>query len=393
MAEVRLEHIDKVFANDIHAVRDLTLQVAEGELLVLVGPSGCGKTTLLRLIAGLEQPSGGSIRIGGREVNRLAPRQRDVALVFQRPAVYPHLTVRQNLAFGQALRQHTSTWQRTLLRWLRPTAFAHLRRRDQVLKDRVADAARTLGLDNLLDRLPHELSGGQQQRVALGRALVRRPAVFLLDEPLNNLDARLRLELRRELHLLQRREQATMVYVTHDPVEAMTLGDRVAVMDQGTLQQVGRTLEVFEQPSNRFVAGFFGWPPMSFVDGQLLRQDGRFSFVTGHWQLPLSAALATALAKQAGRPVVLGIRAEDVHLGFDPRPGVSGPVLQVELVEPQRNGALVSLTAPGWRVLGWYSGRERIAPGQNVMVDLQLERAFWFDPHSGRTLRGPLPAT
>src|SRR5262245_34433799 len=278
MAEVALGGVSKQYPGGVEALRDLTLTVADGELVVLVGPSGCGKTTTLRLIAGLETPTRGTLRIGGRVVNDLPPRERDVAMVFQRPALYPHLSVRDNLAFGLRMRRGGFP----LLGWNR--------RADEVVRDRVARAARMLELDDVLDRLPGQLSGGQQQRVALGRAVVREPAAFLLDEPLSNLDARLRTEMRRELHLLHRRLRATMIYVTHDQTGALPPGDRLVVLHRGVAQQADAPLAVYERPANRFVAGFIGWPPMNFMDGQLVGQDGRPGFATRDLVLPLDGA-------------------------------------------------------------------------------------------------------
>ena len=268
MAEVALKGVGKQYANGVQAVEGLDLVVADGELVVLVGPSGCGKTTTLRLIAGLEAPSAGLVRIGGSVVNGEPPNRRDVAMVFQRPALYPHLSVQANLGFGLKLRQG---W------WFGAPERRH----------RVEEVARALGLEDLLDRRPAELSGGQQQRVALGRALVRRPAVFLLDEPLAGLDAPLRLEMRRELHLLHRRLRATMIYVTHDQEEALTLGDRVVVLDRGRPQQSDRPAALYERPANRFVAAFLGWPPLSLLDGRLVEEDGRLCLVGDGEKLPV----------------------------------------------------------------------------------------------------------
>src|SRR6516165_2012106 len=239
MASVSLDHISKQYPNGVQALVDVCLDAADGELLALVGPSGCGKTTLLRIIAGLETPTAGRVHIGDRDVTACPAYRRDVAMVFQRPTLYPHLNVRSNLTFGHDARRPFS--------WLRP---------DSARESLIADAAGILGLSDLLDRRPAELSGGQQQRVALGRAIVRHPAVFLLDEPLSNLDSRLRQEMRRELHLLHKRLRATMFYVTHDQEEALTLGDRVVVLDRGRVQQADRPTALYERPANCFVAGF-----------------------------------------------------------------------------------------------------------------------------------------
>ena len=255
MATVALEHLSKSVLRGARAVGDVSLEVADGELLAIVGPSGCGKTTLLRIIAGLTVPSAGTVRIDGRDVTREPAYQRDVAFVFQRPALYPHLTVRANLGFGIALRRT----------WFRLTAEE---------RGRVEEVAKLLGLSGLLDRRPAQISGGEQQRVALGRALLRRPRAYLLDEPLAALDGRLRLDLRHDLHLLQRRFRATMLYVTHDQEEAAALGDRVAVFDRGVLQQVDTPAALSERPVNRFVAATVGWPPMKLPQGEPRRRRG-----------------------------------------------------------------------------------------------------------------------
>ncbi len=286
MSTVDLVHIEKHF-DRVPAVIDLSLAIEEGELLVLVGPSGSGKSTVLRMIAGLEEPSGGEIRIDGRRVNEVSPRDRDLAMVFQSYALYPHMTVRQNLGFALKLRRL-------------PKAE---------ITARVGDAAAALGLDTLLDRKPAALSGGQRQRVALGRALVRKPRVFLFDEPLSNLDAKLRNQMRAELAALHRRLSATMIYVTHDQVEAMTLGDRIAVMDQGRLMQVDRPLVLYERPANRFVAGFIGSPGMNWLEGEV--EDGG-TFRAGDLSFALPAAIAASpAARGAG--------------GLRPSPGSDAP--------------------------------------------------------------------
>ncbi len=315
MAEVALEQVGKTYPGGIEAVRDISLRVDDGELIALVGPSGSGKTTLLRLIAGLETPTAGVLRIGDRVVNEVPPHRRDVAMVFQRPALYPHLSVRANLGFHLTLRQGG--------RWRNRFGSQPALRENAAEIDNVA---RQLGLEDVLDRRPDTLSGGQQQRVALGRALVRKPAVFLFDEPLSNLDARLRLEMRRELHLLHRRLRATMIYVTHDQDEAMTLGERVVVLDQGVIRQVDRPQTLYDRPADRFVAGFLGWPPMNFLDGELAsggRKPPVGDEITGGLHPPLAfrnrdVCLVTSRRPDwrpfVGRPLTLGIRAEDVGL-------------------------------------------------------------------------------
>ncbi len=377
MAEVALEHVSKHYAPGAAALDDLTLTVADGELLVLVGPSGCGKTTTLRLIAGLETLTAGTVRINGQVVNDLPPRLRDVAFVFQRPTLYPHLSVADNLAFGVRMRQGTGPahW---LGRLFRPAD-------GDELNERVRQTAELLGLADLLHRRPSQLSGGQQQRVALGRALVRRPAVFLLDEPLSNLDPSLRHEMRRELHLLQRRLRATMVYVTHDQVEAMTLGDRVVVLDRGKVQQVGRPLELYERPANRFVAGFLGWPPMNFFDGRLVRRDGGgLALAAGGGELPLPAETFGAATSYNGGDVTAGIRPKHVTVGE----GIAHPIgkMDVLLVEPLGPTTLATLGRDGQHLLALVGGQAELRERQSVEVGLDVRHLHLFDRSSGTAL-------
>ena len=284
MATVSFQNVNKQYPGGFHAVRDLNLEIADGEFVVLVGPSGCGKSTTLRMLAGLEEITSGEIRIGNRRVNEVEPGQRDIAMVFQNYALYPHMTVRENLAFGLKMRR---------------TPKAEIARR-------TTETAETLGITSLLNRKPRELSGGQRQRVALGRAIVRQPQVFLFDEPLSNLDAKLRVQMRAEIGALHQRLGTTMIYVTHDQVEAMTLGQRIVVMDGGLVQQAAPPLELYRQPANRFVAGFIGSPSMNFVRGIL--NGGRFSFEGREVSLNGDAHGSGA--------AILGIRPEDLLFLF-----------------------------------------------------------------------------
>jgi multiple sugar transport system ATP-binding protein len=384
MPSVSLENVAKTYANGASAVQDLNLTVPDGELLVLVGPSGCGKTTTLRLIAGLEEPTTGQVRIGDRVVTHTPPAERNVAMVFQRPALYPHRNVFDNLGFGLAIRQRDSWWRRLL--------SARCRQQAHERNQRVTAVAERLGLENVLDRYPTQLSGGQQQRVALGRALVRQPVVLLLDEPLSNLDTGLRQELRRELHLLHKQMQATMIYVTHDPVEAMNLGDRVAVLHEGALQQVDRPQVLHEQPNNRFVAGFVGWPAMNFVDGELQRgSDGTMVFAGCVEMLPVPPPQAALWAPWVGRPLTLGIRPENVVPMAN---GQDGWPMQVRLVEPLGPDRLLTLTGRQGELTALLRGGchswptlDTMLAGKNVMLTLQLQHGYLFDRSSGQTLK------
>ncbi|MCI0460677.1 MAG: ABC transporter ATP-binding protein [Gemmataceae bacterium] len=391
MAELELEHVDKVFPNGVQALTDLCLGVHEGELVVLAGPSGCGKTTTLRLIAGLEQPTRGVIRLGGQVVNGLPPRARDVALVFQRPALYPHWNVRRNLASGLALRRSVNLFRRWLLRGFLPKRWGELRQHERRLADQVAETARLLGLEHLLDRRPGQLSGGEQQRVALGRALVRRPSLLLLDEPLSNLDASHRTDLRRELHLLQRRVPATMIYVTHDQVEALTLADRLVILDRGKIQQVDSPAAVYDRPANRMVAGFVGWPSINFLEGCLVPDKNQLSFVTGDWSLPVPPEVASVWSPFRGKSVTLGIRPEDIVLASleDMR---RKPVMEVVLVESLGRACLVTLRRQGCQMVAMQPERQGLAAEQRVAIHMHLERAHLFDGVHGRALYNNRPA-
>jgi multiple sugar transport system ATP-binding protein len=326
------------------AVEDLSLSISDGELIVLVGPSGCGKTTTLRMIAGLEEVTSGTISIGGRVVNRVRPRDRDIAMVFQNYALYPHMTVRQNLSFALRMRR---------------VPRAEVRRR-------VGEAARVLGLEALMDRRPRELSGGERQRVAVGRAIVREPRAFLFDEPLSNLDARLRVSTRGELKALHQRLRTTTIYVTHDQEEAMTLGDRIVVMSAGRVQQVGPPLEVFRRPATRFVAGFIGMPAMNFLSGVLSERV----FVEAGRPGPGLPVPVGAGAAAMGREIVLGVRPQALRLS-----GAGLPV-EVRVVEPLGDVMdITCATAAGTKVVARVPAGTSVVPGQKVFLSALGEDA------------------
>ena len=369
MAQVRLEHVRKVYPDGFVAVHDASFEARDGELLVLVGPSGCGKSTLLRMIAGLEAVDGGTIAIGGRVVNDVAPRDRDIAMVFQNYALYPHMTVAGNLAFGLKLRGMGKT----------------------DVAARVAAAAETLGLGELLDRRPAALSGGQRQRVALGRALVRQPQVFLLDEPLSNLDARLRAAMRVEIARLHRSLRTTMVYVTHDQVEAMTLGQRIVVLDGGRIQQVDTPMALYERPANLFVATFLGSPAMNVVRGRLELAGG--PTLLGEEGLRIPAPGLRLPEEWQGRELDFGLRPEHLLRADDGRADAGGNAgdgfeAMVEVVEPVGREVYVNLRAGGQALVARLPPGELPRVGETLRMRVDVERLMVFDPGNGRRL-GP----
>jgi ABC-type sugar transport system ATPase subunit len=349
VARIVLEHVDKTFPGGTRALVDCSLDVADGELVVLVGPSGCGKSTILRLVAGLEEATGGTIRIGDRVANTLGPQERNVAMVFQDYALYPHMTVRGNLEFP--LRMH--------------------RQGRSERETRVTRVAETLGLTPLLDRLPKALSGGQRQRVAMGRALVREPDAFLMDEPLSNLDATLRTQVRAEIKALQRRTRTTTLYVTHDQVEAMTLGDRVAVLNHGVVQQVAAPRELYERPANPFVAGFIGNPPMNLFPTRLELDGGKLVARIGDQTTPAGDR------RPALRDVELtgGVRPEHVTIVADR--GFDATVAHVELLGHE---TLVHADVGDVRLIARSDGMLALAPGAHVRLQIEPERLYLFEP-------------
>ena len=399
MAEVVLDRVNKVYDNGFHAVHDLSLDIPDGEFLVLVGPSGCGKTTALRMVAGLEDISGGTLRIGDRVVNDVSPKDRDIAMVFQSYALYPHMTVAENIAYGMRMRKV-------------PRAEA---------RARVEKAVHMLGLGEQLDRKPGQLSGGQRQRVAMGRAIVRDPQVFLMDEPLSNLDAKLRGQMRADIAALQRELGTTTVYVTHDQVEAMTMGDRVAVMKAGVLQQCDTPQRLYDDPDNLFVAGFMGSPPMNMGMGLVQLEGDDVTLQLGSQRVvvaPQRAAERPGLRAFAGRQVAVGLRPEDMEDAALDRDGqgqrLHARVLLTEAlgsqvmvrfgldVEPVRTADVEALqqdtgaaevgelqigsAAAQW--LASFAPRSGVRPGDDVEVVADTSRMHFFDPHTGAAIRG-----
>lgn len=382
MPSLHLDSITKRYGRQEPAVSDLSLDVAEGELLVLVGPSGCGKTTTLRLIAGLERADAGSIRIGEKAVDRLAPHARDVAMVFQNYALYPHLTVFDNLAFALRMRAG-GILRRTICRTLSAVGAGNS---GKDLRERVVAAAEKLSLTPLLARFPRQLSGGERQRVAVGRALLREPSSFLFDEPLSNLDVRLRERTRRELKRLHRESGAAAIYVTHDQQEAMTLGDRVAVLNQGRLQQVGTPIEAYERPRNLFVAGFFGSPGVNLVEGRVSDEGGSTLFRGGDLLVPFPKELISRSPHD--RRVTLGFRPHEAEL-VSPERGQG--TFTVEAAEDVGDAVLVALgsaeSAGVTVAVGKSSAASPLHPGTPCGILLNDSRLHWFATETGDSLR------
>jgi multiple sugar transport system ATP-binding protein len=381
MAEVVLEHVTKVFPGNVTAVDAVDLAVRDREFVVLVGPSGCGKSTTLRMIAGLEDITAGTIRIGPRIVNTIAPKDRDIAMVFQNYALYPHMSVYRNMAFGLMLRRPAAFWDNPLGALLNRAAYKRARAERAAIDARVRGAAATLGLQDLLHRRPRELSGGQRQRVAVGRALVRQPQAYLLDEPLSNLDAKLRVEMRAELKRLHRTVNTTTIYVTHDQEEAMTLGERVVVMHRGRIQQADTPFGVYDQPKNRFVAGFVGTPPMNFLEGRIAAAAGGLWFESGPVRLAVAPRLHARLAPWTGKAVTAGIRPENLALANGEPPAGAGLPLEVQVVEPLGDRVDVHGVLPGGtRVVARLTGRPALNAGTRVGMQVELDRVHFFEP-------------
>lgn len=394
MARVALDGVTKIYPGGVKAVDRVDLEIADETFVVLVGPSGCGKSTTLRMIAGLEDITSGRITIGDRVVNDVSPKDRDIAMVFQNYALYPHMTVRQNMAFSLKLRRRE----------------LGLSRAD--IEKKVLETARVLGIEELLARRPKALSGGQRQRVAVGRAIVRSPKAFLFDEPLSNLDAKLRVEMRSEIKRLQRRLRTTTVYVTHDQEEAMTLGDNVVVMKDGRIHQCGSAMEVYERPVNRFVAGFIGTPPMNFLDGKIVQDDGALAFDEGSALIRLPTAVADRVRAYCDRPMIMGIRPDAFSVeapatdGGRPckkcdsamvgrfchqcgteqegaEPGYTAPGLGVKiaLIEPLGDDKDLYMTTEAHnKLVGRVDARARVAEGQSLRMFVDMRGVHLFEP-------------
>ena len=368
MADLQLKDVSKIYAGDICAVAPTSVDIEDGEFVILVGPSGCGKSTLLRMIAGLEAVSQGEIHIGGRMVNNVPAKDRDIAMVFQNYALYPHMTVYQNMAFGLKMRKYPKS----------------------EIDRRVRLAAETLGLTSFLERRPQALSGGQRQRVAVGRAIVRQPKLFLFDEPLSNLDAKLRVSMRAELIKLHKLLAATMIYVTHDQVEAMSMGDRLIVLKDGVVQQIGAPLEIYNHPANQFVASFIGSPPMNFIYCTLSERDSTLRVTDSDATLKLPASRLTSLRDKLGedRQLVLGIRPEDIYDRQTYDRSIDGNTFtaRVEFLEPLGNEVLATCALAERELVVRLSPRTNARSNELVDLVVDMEQARLFEPSTGEAV-------
>jgi multiple sugar transport system ATP-binding protein len=369
MASVRLENVKKVYDGGVVAVHEMSLDVHEKEFVVLVGPSGCGKSTTLRMIAGLEEVTSGEVFIDGKKVNDVPPKDRDIAMVFQNYALYPHMSVYENMAFGLKLRKFPG----------------------KEIDERVREAAAILGIEDYLDRKPKALSGGQRQRVAVGRAIVRKPKVFLFDEPLSNLDAKLRVQMRTEISKLHHRLEATMIYVTHDQIEAMTMGDKIVLMKDGFVQQIDAPLDIYAKPNNKFVAGFIGSPAMNFLDGSIEKARGLvFVEKDGGARLPVQKKDEGRIKRFVGQNISLGIRPESIHISGAGRSAGSKVKVKVavELVEPMGNEIYLYFTTRknGNQHVARIASDKKLVVGKPLDLLFDMSQAHYFDHLSEKAI-------
>ena len=366
MAQVNLKNVSKVFPAGVKAVDNINLGIENKEFMVLVGPSGCGKSTTLRMIAGLEEASQGEIYIGNKKVNDVPAKDRDIAMVFQNYALYPHMSVFENMSFGLRLRHYPK----------------------QEILQRVNEAAEVLGIKRLLSRKPKELSGGERQRVAVGRAIVRKPMVFLFDEPLSNLDAKLRVQMRTEIHKLHIRLQTTIIYVTHDQTEAMTMGDRIAVMKDGLLQQVDDPINMYDKPKNKFVAGFIGSPPMNFLKGQLIKKNGRLYFDEGKICVRAIDQMYPKLNPYIGKEIFLGIRSEDIYdkLFVSEAPQENIVRVNCEVLEPMGSEVYLYLHTGKHTFIARVGAHDRPTVNQDMDLVFDMSKVHFFDKDTEETI-------
>ncbi len=359
MAQVSLRNVSKKFPPNVYAVKDINLGIESKEFLVLVGPSGCGKSTFLRMIAGLEEATTGKIWIGDKMVNDVPAKDRNIAMVFQNYALYPHMTVYENMAFGLKLRKFPKS----------------------EIDQRVKDAAQILNITKHLNKRPKELSGGEQQRVAVGRAIVRKPLVFLFDEPLSNLDAKLRVQMRTEISKLHTRLQTTMIYVTHDQVEAMTMGTRIVVMKEGAIQQIDDPIVLYDKPKNKFVAGFIGSPAMNFINGQIIKKDEKFYFNEGNFTVRILDEIADKLIPYVDKEVIFGIRPEDIYdrLFVQEAPEENVVTANCEVYEPMGAEAFLHLNSGKHTFVARVGGHHKPAVNQDLELVFDMNKVHFFD--------------
>ncbi len=366
MVQISLKNVTKVYRNGAKAVDNVSLKIEQKEFLVLVGPSGCGKSTTLRMIAGLEKVTSGDIFIGDRHVNEVPAKDRNIAMVFQNYALYPHMTVFENMAFGLKLRKIP---------------------KPEIVR-RVNEAAEILGIKKYLDRRPREISGGEHQRVALGRAIVRKPLVFLFDEPLSNLDAKLRVQMRTEIHKLRLRLQTTFIYVTHDQTEAMTLGDRIAVMKDGRIQQCEDPIKTYDRPVNRFVASFIGSPPMNFMEGRIIKKDRKYYFDEGKFQVKIVEDMYPKISPFEGQEVTFGIRAEDIYDKIFVSQATPDNTIQAvcEVVEPMGSEVLIHLNTGRHNFIATVGAHDRPEINRDMDLVLDMSKVHFFDKKTENTI-------
>ncbi|MDD3375751.1 MAG: sn-glycerol-3-phosphate ABC transporter ATP-binding protein UgpC [Candidatus Omnitrophica bacterium] len=366
MASITLKGINKTYKGDVRAVKDVNLEIKDKEFLVLVGPSGCGKSTTLRMVAGLEDISQGTVQIGDRIVNDVPAKDRDIAMVFQNYALYPHMTVFENMSFGLRLKRYP---------------------KEEIVR-RVNEAAEILNIQKLLDRRPGQLSGGERQRVALGRAIVRKPRVFLFDEPLSNLDAKMRVQMRTEIHKLRLRLQTTFIYVTHDQTEALTLGDRIAVMKDGIVHQCADPMTIYDFPVNKFVAGFIGSPPINFMLGKIVKLHGKFYFSEDNFQLKIVEEMYKAIAPYEGKTVTFGVRAEDIYDKLFISESSSDNTINAvcEVVEPLGSEVYLYLNTGKHPFVARVGAHNRPEVNREMSLVFDMNKVHFFDQETEKTI-------
>ncbi len=366
MEQVSLNNVSKCYPGNVWAIKDINLGIENREFVVFVGPSGCGKSTILRIIAGLEEATDGKVYIDSQIVNDIPPKDRNIAMVFQNYALYPHMSVYENMAFGLKLRKYPKT----------------------EIENRVKDAATILGIEKLLHRKPRELSGGQRQRVAVGRAIVRKPLVFLFDEPLSNLDAKMRIQMRTEIKKLHIKLQTTMIYVTHDQTEAMTMGDKIVVMKDGDIQQIAGPITLYDKPVNRFVAGFIGTPPMNFIKGTVIKKESKLYFNEGKFQVKIIDSMVKTIASYLEKEVIFGIRPEDIYdkLFVSEAPSENTIRATCEVIEPMGSEAYLYLNTGKSPLTARVGGHDKPAINSEMDLVFDMSKIHFFDKDTDKTI-------